>query len=392
MPKATVRPNGSRVFHLRAELALTQEELAQKAGYNKRTIERIEKSQATKMTTLCDVASVLGVDAKDLIDDNERDPTDTTKTENEVYEEIELVIDGDFDSFTVEEEQRFVRVLKELCGITDRVVITRRRRGSIILRLRMSKTDRDRVHKAAESGLLSPLNVVGFNEISDDADIGSVVGDVDTESPISAEPSLTMQADQLGLSRSDRSLLVLVRGGEEEAAKALYERYAHRLFGLVERKLGEKLRAHTDTEDIVQSVFMSIFRGVKSGLYDAPAGSTLWNLLAVIAVHKLRSRAQHLTAQRRDVERNVPLEYEIDQIPSDESSIELLEICLRESLESLRPVDRCFLSLRIQGHTVDEISKTTGRSRRTVERSLQKSRERLAGLLLDDNERKCQGD
>lgn len=191
------------------------------------------------------------------------------------------------------------------------------------------------------------------------------------------------QPDPDGFDQTDRSLLVLVRGGDEEAATALYERYARRVFGLVEAKLGERLRASTDTEDVVQSVFKSMFRGVRSGLYDAPPGSTLWNLLAVIAVHKLRRRAKHQTAQRRDINRNVPLESLVDQISSDEASIEFLEICLRETLEILRPIDREILSLRIQSHTVDEISATTGRSRRTVERSLQKSRERLASLLLD---------
>lgn len=196
--------------------------------------------------------------------------------------------------------------------------------------------------------------------------------------------STPLQPDPDGLSQTDRSLLVLVRGGDEEAATALYDRYARRVFGLVEAKLGERLRASTETEDVVQSVFKSMFRGVRSGLYDAPPGSTLWNLLAVIAVHKLRRRAKHQSAQRRDVHRNVPLESLIDQISSEEESIEFLEICLRETLEILRPVDRDILTLRIQGHTVDEISETTGRSRRTVERSLHKSRERLASLLLDE--------
>ena len=195
--------------------------------------------------------------------------------------------------------------------------------------------------------------------------------------------SSSPEIDPDGLSQTDRSLLVLVRGGDEQAATALYERYARRVFGLVEAKLGERLRANTETEDVVQSVFKSMFRGVRSGLYDAPPGSTLWNLLAVIAVHKLRRRARHLTAQRRDVNRNVPLDSLVDQISSDEESIEFLEICLRETLEILGPLHRDILSLRIQGHTVDEISETVKRSRRTVERSLQKSRERLASLLLD---------
>ena len=194
------------------------------------------------------------------------------------------------------------------------------------------------------------------------------------------------QPDPGDLTQTDRSLLVLVRSGDEDAAKALYERYARRVFGLVESKLGDRLRAITETEDVVQSVFKSMFRGVQSGNYDAPPGATLWNLLAVIAVHKLRRRANHASAQRRDANRNVSLESMIEGLSSDQSSIEFLEICVRETLEVLRQVDREILSLRIQGNTVDEISEAIGRSRRTIERSLQKSRERLASLLLDEDE------
>jgi RNA polymerase sigma-70 factor (ECF subfamily) len=189
--------------------------------------------------------------------------------------------------------------------------------------------------------------------------------------------------DPSALTHTDRSLLVLVRGGDEDAATTLYERYARRVFGLVEAKLGNRLRASTEPEDVVQSVFKSMFRGVQAGNYDAPPGTTLWNLLAVIAVHKLRRKAVHHSAQCRDSRRRVPLDA-IDGIPLDQSSIEFLEVTVRETLEMLRPVDREILSLRVQRYTVDEISDQTGRSRRTVERSLQRSRERLSSLLLDE--------
>lgn len=189
--------------------------------------------------------------------------------------------------------------------------------------------------------------------------------------------------DETTFSRTDRSLLVLVRGGDEDAAKQLYERYARRVFGLVEAKLGDRMREMTETEDVVQSVFRSMFRGVQSGSYDAPPGATLWSLLAVIAVHKMQRQATHFSAQRRDSNRNLSIESLLEVISSDEDSVEFLQICVREILESLRPQSREILSLRIQGFTVDEISEKTNRSRRTVERSLQKSRERLASILLD---------
>ena len=196
---------------------------------------------------------------------------------------------------------------------------------------------------------------------------------------------MTSDDPQFGnLDRTDRSLVVMVRDGDEDAANILYERYARRVLGLVESKLGAKLRTTTEPEDVVQSVFRSMFRGVQSGNYEAPPGSTLWNLLAVISVNKLRRRATHQSAQRRDIDRLVSLESVNDGAAIDESSVEFLEICVRETVEHLRPLDRDILALRIQGFTVDEISEQTSRSCRTVERSLHNSRKQLASLLLDE--------
>jgi RNA polymerase sigma-70 factor (ECF subfamily) len=176
----------------------------------------------------------------------------------------------------------------------------------------------------------------------------------------------------------------MVRDGDEDAASMLYERYARRVLGLVESKLGARLRSTTEPEDVVQSVFRSMFRGVQSGNYDAPPGATLWNLLAVISVNKLRRKATHHSAQCRDMDRVVSLDAVTDGETIDDSSIQFLEVCVRETLEFLRPLDREVLSLRIQGHTVDEISEMTNRSCRTVERCLHNSRKQLASLLLDE--------
>jgi RNA polymerase sigma-70 factor, ECF subfamily len=184
---------------------------------------------------------------------------------------------------------------------------------------------------------------------------------------------------------SDRSLVAAVRDGDDDAASRLYERYAKRLFGLVESQMGRWLRSATQSEDIVQSVFRSLFRGVRSGSYDVPQGNTLWHLLAVVAVHKLRKRATRLTAKCRDIRRNVLLESSVEGGAFDPRGLELIEMTLRETLDAMRETDRQILLLRIQGHTVDEISGSVGRSRRTVERSLGNSRRLLADRLLEDD-------
>ena len=83
---------------------------------------------------------------------------------------------------------------------------------------------------------------------------------------------------------SDQTLVIAVRNGDQRSATELYDRYARRAFGLVHAQMSNWLATVTEPDDIVQSVFKSVFRGVTSGKYEAPEGNTLWSLIAVIAV------------------------------------------------------------------------------------------------------------
>ena len=175
-----------------------------------------------------------------------------------------------------------------------------------------------------------------------------------------------------------------MKDGDQDAAHVLYKRYVQRVFGLVDSRLGAKLRATIDAEDIVQSVFRSMFRGVQAGNYEVEPGSTLWNLLAVISLTKLRKRAHHQTAQRRNLNRLVSLQTLADGDAIDVSTDDFFNICIRETMQKLRPSDRQILLLRIQGFTLAEISERTSFSCRTIARRLRTSRKHLASLLLED--------
>src|SRR5262249_21906478 len=104
---------------------------------------------------------------------------------------------------------------------------------------------------------------------------------------------------------SDHSLLLEARHGNEEAAAALFLRYAPRLRDLARACFSPDLARRLDTEDIVQSVFSAFFRGVNRGQYDVPAGEELWKLLVVIALNKIRAHGNYHRAARRDVRRTV---------------------------------------------------------------------------------------
>lgn len=182
---------------------------------------------------------------------------------------------------------------------------------------------------------------------------------------------------------SDESLVALIRQGDERAARVLHDRYARRLLGLVSRRMGKVLREKTEAEDIVQSVLRSVFLGFRSGQYDAPEGETLWNLMAAIAFTKLRKNGQFFTAQCRDGER----ECSWDQIDGDrqvigDSSLQAVHDSLTDLLGSLRESEREVILLRLKRHSIEEISVMIGRSRRSVERVLQKCRQRFTHELM----------
>jgi RNA polymerase sigma-70 factor (ECF subfamily) len=179
---------------------------------------------------------------------------------------------------------------------------------------------------------------------------------------------------------TDASLLRRFRLGSEEAAAALYERYADRLHRLVAEHTGSDLRARFDAEDIVQSVFRRFFSGAKRGLYDAPDHDGLWRLFLVIALNRLRDQAAFHRSARRDV-RLTQTDDAVEQQAAPDTSPAFLRLVVEEALEALAPALREVVEMRLAGFEVLEVARHTGRSLRSVERLLQQSRQQLTDVL-----------
>jgi DNA-directed RNA polymerase specialized sigma24 family protein len=63
----------------------------------------------------------------------------------------------------------------------------------------------------------------------------------------------------------------------------------------------------------------------------------------------------------------------------------LLQLHVEEALGRLPAASRQVVELRMEEHGVAEIAQQTGRSKRTIERILQESRDTLKDLLLDSS-------
>jgi RNA polymerase sigma-70 factor (ECF subfamily) len=200
-----------------------------------------------------------------------------------------------------------------------------------------------------------------------------------------ADPDRSAQGSEIS---SDRSLLRKYCAGQEDAATALYLRYAKRLQALVRAQSSPALAARFDAEDVVQSVFRTFFRRASEGEYDIPPGEELWGLLLVIALNKIRKLGAHHRAQKRDVgvtSDSSARDSGVERIAAeDETAYQTLRLVLEELMAELSPSQRGMVELRIQGHDVQTIARQTMRSKRTVERVLQGFREKLSEVMAAD--------
>lgn len=190
--------------------------------------------------------------------------------------------------------------------------------------------------------------------------------------------------------RSDSSLLRRFRKGEQDAATALYLRYAKRLQALAKAQTSPELAGRFDPEDVVQSVFLTFFRRASKGYYEVPHGEELWQLLLIIALNKVRTLSVHHRAMKRDVTQT----HGSDQLQtlagkqaqSDDMSMQMLRMSIDEVLKDLTESQQQTIELRIEGYEVAAIAEQTGRSKRTVERILQMFRARLNELVHEDSD------
>lgn len=191
------------------------------------------------------------------------------------------------------------------------------------------------------------------------------------------------EAEIAGYGPSDRSLLVELHRGQDDAATQLYLRYADRLLSLATKQTAGDLRTRIDPEDIVQSVFRTFFRRAAEGHYQVPEGEELWKLFLVIALNKIRTTGAWHHAAKRDTRTTVSTEGVQDGQTQDETSMTILNLVIEEMLAAMPESTREIIKLRIAGNEVSDIAAQLGRSKRSVERVLQEFRAKLGDSLME---------
>jgi RNA polymerase sigma-70 factor (ECF subfamily) len=173
-----------------------------------------------------------------------------------------------------------------------------------------------------------------------------------------------------------QALLRLLRAGDEDAARQVFDTYVNRLLHLARKRISQHLAGRVDPEDIVQSVFRTFFSRVKGGEFQVEGQDDLGKLLGRITLFKALRQVERHTAGKRDCmlegAADAPLNLAdlADQEPSPETVVAFLDQ-FEHFLNALRPQDRKILEMRLEGYRTQEIADKLGISDRHVRRAVE---------------------
>ncbi len=185
---------------------------------------------------------------------------------------------------------------------------------------------------------------------------------------------------QTGISEEDARILRGLRAGIEEAYEELINRYEQPIYGLVYRLLS----APSDASDVVQEVFLKVFRGVNSFREQ----SSLRTWIYRIAVNEAHNhRRWHMRHCRREVsvenergEQKQLLELACDpgRSPFDQTLDAETRSLIERALARINPVFGTAVVLRdIQNLSYEEIAEILQVSLGTVKSRILRGREAL---------------
>jgi DNA-directed RNA polymerase specialized sigma24 family protein len=187
----------------------------------------------------------------------------------------------------------------------------------------------------------------------------------------------------MGLDGSITHCLHLLRQGDQEAVRLIWQRYFPRLVQQARRALTAVARRAADEEDVALSAIDRFCRAAQQGRFpDLADRDGLWRLLLRITTRRALDLARRERRQRRGGGATqaalTGAEDEFDRLsslaadePSPAFAAEMAEAC-RGLLDCLPDADlRTLAVAKLEGYGNQEIADSLGCSIRTVERRLQ---------------------
>jgi DNA-directed RNA polymerase specialized sigma24 family protein len=177
-----------------------------------------------------------------------------------------------------------------------------------------------------------------------------------------------------------------LESGDADAAADLWQYCFPRLLQYSRKKLPDHLRRVLDEEDVALSAFKSFCLGAANGsLGDIKGRDELWRLLYCISGRKAQGYVRHQTRKKRGggkvsgesifkTDRDSEKQDGLDQVADPSASPAMMAQFANDCERLFDMLDDEVLQtialLRIEGYSVDEISRRVGCAKRSVERRL----------------------
>ena len=185
---------------------------------------------------------------------------------------------------------------------------------------------------------------------------------------------------QHGISEEDARILRGLRAGIDTAYEELIERYEQPVYSMVYRLLGNQ----TDACDVVQEVFLKVFRGVGSFREQSSLRTWIYRI-AVNEAHNHRRwfvrhcrREVSLEKEGTEQECRVDLAQDPGPSPYDQTLDKETRVLVERALTRINPLFRTAVVLRdIQNMSYEEIAEILQISLGTVKSRILRGREAL---------------
>lgn len=183
-----------------------------------------------------------------------------------------------------------------------------------------------------------------------------------------------------GISEEDARILRGLRAGIEEAYEELIGRFEQPIYGLVYRLVGNQ----SDACDVVQDVFLKVFRGVHSFREQSSLRTWIYRIAVNEAHNRRRWWARHsrheisIDRPRPDDETQMEVAQDPGRSPYEQALDSETRVLIERGLTKLNPVFRTAVVLRdVQNLSYEEIAEILQVSLGTVKSRILRGREAL---------------
>jgi len=174
----------------------------------------------------------------------------------------------------------------------------------------------------------------------------------------------------------ERATIIAAQQGDRDAFRSLYERYRDRVYNLIFYSIGDELGA----EDVLQIVFVKIYRGLPSFRFQASLATWIYRITLNECLNQQRGRgAQHIPFEAllgSDEERDLGATADLRHAEGERREI------VHRALMELSPKLRAVVVLKyLEGLSYEEIASVLECSPGTVASRLSRALRELEARL-----------